>query len=323
MKSSAETLATAIQVLDIEASAINGLKQFIDNSFYEAVRLIYESTGRVVVTGIGKSAIIGNKIVATMNSTGTPAIFMHAADAVHGDLGMVQQDDVVLCISNSGNTPEIKLLIPLVKSGGNKLISMSGNKESYLAKESDISLYAIVAQEACPNNLAPTSSTTAQLALGDALAVALLDWKDFSAKDFARYHPGGALGKRLYLRVSDIYLDNERPIVKPDADLKTVIMEISSKRLGATVVSEDGEHIDGIITDGDLRRLLSRDDRPDALQAKDIMSQMASTVQKDAMATEALDIMRHKKITQLIVLDGDKYLGMVHIHDLNKQGLIS
>ena len=258
-----------------------------------------------------------------MNSTGTPAIFMHAADAVHGDLGMVQQDDVVLCISNSGNTPEIKLLIPLVKSGGNKLISMSGNKESYLAKESDISLYAIVEQEACPNNLAPTSSTTAQLALGDALAVALLDWKDFSAKDFAKYHPGGALGKRLYLRVSDLFPDNERPIVSPEADLKTIILEISSRRLGATVVSKDGEHIDGIITDGDLRRLLSRDERPDQLMAKDIMSLSASTVQKDAMATEALDIMRQKKITQLIVLDGDKYVGMVHIHDLNKQGLIS
>lgn len=322
MKSSSETLASAQRVLDIEAQTISGLKKNLDDQFYEAVKLIYQSKGRVIVTGVGKSANIAQKIVATLNSTGTPSFFMHAADAVHGDLGMLQREDVVVCLSHSGNTAEIKVLLPLVKSGGNKLIAIVGQKDSFLAEQADYVLHAEITQEACPNNLAPTSSTTAQLALGDALAVCLLEWRNFTAEDFARFHPGGALGKRLYLRVGDVYPQNERPVVKTTDDLKTVIMEISSKRLGAAVVEDEQGGIAGIITDGDLRRLLSRGESLEGIQAKDFMSARPKTIGPDAMATEALQVMREKKITQLIVEGNGKYLGMLHIHDLNREGLI-
>jgi arabinose-5-phosphate isomerase len=322
MKSSSETLASAQRVLDIEAQTLNNLKQKLDDRFYEAVKLIYGAKGRVIVTGVGKSANIAQKIVATFNSTGTPSIFMHAADAVHGDLGMLQDDDVVLCLSHSGNTAEIKVLLPLVKSAGNKLIAIVGKQDSYLAQQADYVIHAEITQEACPNNLAPTSSTTAQLALGDALAVCLLEWRNFTAADFARFHPGGALGKRLYLRVGDIYPQNERPSVKPGDDLKTVIMEISSKRLGATVVENEQGEVAGIITDGDLRRLLSRGESLEGIKAKDFMSAGPRTISPEAMAMDALQVMREKKITQLIVEENGKYLGMLHIHDLNREGLI-
>lgn len=323
MKSLAETLASAQRVLDIEAQTISGLKKKLDESFYEAVKAIHESSGRVIVTGVGKSAIIAQKIVATFNSTGTPSIFMHAADAVHGDLGMLQRDDVVLCLSYSGNTEEIRVLLPLLKSGGNRLIGIVGRKDSFLAQQADHVLHAEITQEACPNNLAPTSSTTAQLALGDALAVCLLEWRHFTPQDFARFHPGGALGKKLYLRVSDIYPGNEKPSVRPGDDLKTVIMEISSKRLGAAVVVSEQGAIEGIITDGDLRRLLSKGESLDGVKAADFMSSRPKTIAPDAMATDALQVMRDGKITQLIVEEAGRYLGMLHIHDLNREGLIS
>jgi arabinose-5-phosphate isomerase len=323
MKSAEETLQTARNVLDIEAQTIIRLKDFLDEDFYKAVKIIYEAKGRVVVTGIGKSANIANKIVATFNSTGTPALFMHAADAIHGDLGMIQKGDVVICISNSGNTPEIKLLVPLLKEGGNKLIAMVGNTGSFLAENADFVLNTSITTEACPNNLAPTSSTTAQLVMGDALAVCLLDWREFSPEDFARYHPGGSLGKKLYLRVSDIYTQNEKPAVSPDADIKTIIMEISSKRLGATAVVDEEGFVKGMITDGDLRRLLSRTESLEGLIAENIMSANPKTINKDELATKALEIMRDKKITQIIVAEDKKYLGIVHIHDLNKEGLMA
>ena len=323
MKSIEETLETARGVLSIEAQSIEQLKEYIDKDFYEAVRLVYESKGRLVITGIGKSAIIANKIVATLNSTGTPSIFMHAADAIHGDLGIIQKDDVIICISNSGNTPEIKLLVPWLKEGGNKLIAIVGNINSFLATNADLILNASVKQEACPNDLAPTSSTTAQLALGDALAVCLLSWREFSAGDFAKFHPGGALGKKLYLRVGDLYSNNEKPQVSKDASLNQVILEITSKRLGATVVLDEAGNILGMITDGDLRRLLNREDKNfGSITATEIMSAKPKTIDKDELAVAALEIMREKKITQIIVTDNGRYAGIVHIHDLNREGLI-
>ncbi|RYD82859.1 MAG: KpsF/GutQ family sugar-phosphate isomerase [Sphingobacteriales bacterium] len=323
MKSAEETIASAKRVLKIEADTIYALQQSVGESFYQAVRTIFHSKGRTIITGVGKSAIIAQKIVATFNSTGTPAIFMHGADAVHGDLGMLQKGDVVICISHSGNTPEIKLLIPWLKSGGNPLIGMVGNSNSYLAKQADFTLLANITQEACPNNLAPTSSTTAQLALGDALAVCLLEWRNFKAEDFARYHPGGALGKRLYLRVSDLYLQNAKPQVFADSTLQDVIMEITSNRLGATVVINDNEQVAGIITDGDLRRLLTKTTNLENIHAADIMSPSPKTILPEILAAEALEIMRERKITQLIVAQENKYLGVIHIHDLNREGLIS
>ena len=323
MKSAEETIASAKKVLEIEANTLYALRDSVDEEFYEAVKTIFQSKGRAIVTGVGKSAIIAQKIVATFNSTGTPAIFMHAADAVHGDLGMLQKDDVVICLSHSGNTAEIKLLIPWLKNGGNPLIAIVGSADSYLALQADFTLLAKITQEACPNNLAPTSSTTAQLAIGDALAVCLLQWRNFKAEDFARYHPGGALGKKLYLRVSDLYPNNAKPVVKPNASLQEVILEISGKRLGATVVAEDDEQVLGIITDGDLRRLLSKTTSLENILAKDIMSPSPKTIEPDLLATEALEIMRERKITQLIVAENNSYKGILHIHDLNREGLIS
>lgn len=320
-KSIDKIIELAKSTLTIEADSIRNLLNYINNDFVACVQLIYESKGRVVVTGIGKSAIIAQKMVATFNSTGTPSIFMHAADAIHGDLGTLQQDDVVICISKSGNTPEIKVLVPLLKIGGNKLIALVGNIESYLAKQSDYILNSTVEKEACPNNLAPTSSTTAQLAMGDALAVCLLDYRGFSSKDFAKYHPGGALGKKLYLKVSDISSQNQMPQVKPDDLIKAVILEISSKRLGATAVI-DNDMLVGVITDGDLRRMLEKSDSISDLRASDIMNKTPKRIEADELAINAMLLLEQNNITQLIVTDKGKYHGFVHLHDLLKEGII-
>jgi len=316
-----DILEIAKQSITIESKAIANLINFLNKDFENAVNFILKSKGRVIVTGIGKSANIASKIVATLNSTGTPAIFMHAADAIHGDLGIVQKDDVVICISKSGNTPEIKVLLPLIKDSKNKIIAITGNITSYLGLQADFVINAHVEQEACPNNLAPTTSTTAQLVLGDALAICLLKMKDFTSKDFAKYHPGGTLGKRLYLRVGDLIEKNTKPTVKPDDSISNVIIEISEKRLGATAVIE-GENIIGIITDGDIRRMLKNNDNFAKLTAKDIMGKNPKVIATDAMAIAALDIMETNNITQILVADGKKYQGVVHLHDLLKEGII-
>ncbi|CAN5529096.1 KpsF/GutQ family sugar-phosphate isomerase [soil metagenome] len=320
-KSIDKIIELAKSTLNIEADSVRNLQNYINNDFVETVKLIYESKGRVVVTGIGKSAIIAQKMVATMNSTGTPSIFMHAADAIHGDLGTIQKDDVVICISKSGNTPEIKVLVPLLKTGGNKLIGLVGNIDSYLAKQSDYVLNSTVEIEACPNNLAPTSSTTAQLAMGDALAVCLLDCRDFTSSDFAKYHPGGALGKKLYLKVGDIASQNQKPVVNSGDSIKTVIMEISSKRLGATAVVDNGNLV-GVITDGDIRRMLEKTDAIGSLKAADIMNKTPKQIEAEELAVNAMLLLEKYNITQLIVTDKGKYHGFVHLHDLLKEGII-
>ena len=314
-------LQTAKDTILIEAEAIKKLSDQVDEDFEKAVTTIYESEGRVIVTGIGKSANIATKIVATMNSTGTPAIFMHAADAIHGDLGNIQKDDVVICISKSGNTPEIKVLLPLIKNYGNKIIAITGNKSSFLGEHADHTLNSYVEKEACPNNLAPTTSTTAQLVMGDALAICLLNLKDFSSMDFAKYHPGGTLGRKLYLRVNELAENNAAPKVLKDAPVKDVIIEISKKRLGTTAVVED-DAIVGIITDGDIRRMLENSIDIGNLKAKDIMSKDPISVSADTMAVNALDIMQKNNITQILVTDDGKYSGVVHFHDLLKEGII-
>lgn len=316
-----EILTIAKQTITEEAQAIAKLIDYIDDDFTKSVQYILQSKGRVVITGIGKSAIIANKIVATMNSTGTPAIFMHAADAIHGDLGIIQQDDVVICISKSGNTPEIKVLVPLLKRGNNKLIAITSNKNSVLAQQADSVLYAHVDKEACPNNLAPTTSTTAQLVLGDALAVCLLEMKHFGSSDFAKYHPGGALGKRLYLKVSDIVSHNQKPEVSPDTDIKKVIVEISEKMLGVTAVLNNHQIV-GIVTDGDIRRMLSKTDSIKGLTAKDIMSVNPKTIEVDCLAIDALQLMEKNKITQLLATKQGEYVGIIHLHNLIQEGLI-
>jgi len=316
-----QIISSARKTIAIEQEAIAHLSALIDDEFAQAVATIYESKGRVVITGIGKSAIIAQKIVATLNSTGTPSIFMHAADAIHGDLGTVQKDDVVICISKSGNTPEIKVLVPLIKKTNNTLIAITSNRDSFLGTAADYVLHAFAKAEACPNNLAPTTSTTAQLVIGDAVAVALLDLKGFTDTDFAKYHPGGALGKKLYLRVSDLTVLNEAPQVEPTASLKEVIVEISAKRLGVTAVV-DGTKIVGIITDGDLRRMLSKNDSLEGLTAADIMSPSPKTVSNDAMAVQAKNILEENGISQLLATENDIYKGVVHIHDLIKEGII-
>lgn len=305
----------------MESKAIFNLSSLITDDFAEATQLIYNSKGRVIITGIGKSAIIANKIVATLNSTGTPAIFMHAADAIHGDLGLILKDDVVICISKSGNTPEIKVLIPLIKSANNKMIAITGNKDSFLGQQANYILNTYVEKEACPNNLAPTTSTTAQLVMGDALAVSLLELRGFSSNDFAKYHPGGALGKKLYLRVQDISSVNEKPKVSPTTNIKDIIVEITEKMLGVTAVVEDDKII-GIITDGDLRRMLSKVDDFSNLSAKDIMSTNPKHIKSEAMAIDALDLMEVNGISQLLVEQNGKYAGVVHLHDLIKEGII-
>jgi len=321
VKSSDHIKQLAIKTLKIEAASIEELTGFIDEDFVKCVELIYRSRGRVIVSGIGKSAIIAQKIVATLNSTGTPSIFMHAADAIHGDLGIIQKDDIIICISKSGDTPEIKILVPLLRNWGNKLIGMTGNTESYLAKQSDYVLNTTVKKEACPNNLAPTSSSAAQLAMGDALAVCLLDYRGFSGKDFAKYHPGGALGKKLYLKVKDIYPGNPAPKVNSGDDIMNVILVISSNRLGAAAVL-DNNRLTGIITDGDLRRMLLNNKDINGMKAGDIMSKNPKSVDKNTMAVDALTLMKSHNISQLIITDKEKYAGMIHLHDLVKEGIL-
>ena len=314
-------LAIAKKTITNEAEAISHLATLLNEDFSNAVECIRHSKGRVIISGVGKSALIASKIVATLNSTGTPSIFMHAADAIHGDLGTVQQDDVVICISKSGNTAEIKMLLPLIKRGRNKLIGMTGNPDSYLAAQADFILNTYVEKEACPNNLAPTTSTTAQLVIGDALAICLLELKGFSSKDFAKYHPGGALGKKLYLRVGDIANNNQIPEVRTNSDVKSVIIEISEKMLGATAVLED-QKIVGIITDGDIRRMLNKYDNIYGLTAKDIMSVAPKTIASNVLAVKALEIMQTNNISQILVVDGGNYKGIVHLHNLIKEGIL-
>ncbi len=314
-------IAVAKQTIETESNAISYLKELVDKEFAEAVQHILHSKGRVVITGIGKSANIATKIVATLNSTGTPAIFMHAADAIHGDLGTIQVNDVVICISKSGNTPEIKVLVPLIKAIDNKLIAITSNRASFLGKQADFVLHAYVEKEACPNNLAPTTSTTAQLVIGDALAMALLDLRGFSSKDFAKFHPGGSLGKKLYLRVSDLTELNEKPLVHPNTNVKDVIVEITEKMLGVTAVVEDNKIV-GIITDGDLRRMLTKANSFDGLTAKDIMTANPKVIENDAMAVEAMEMMDTHGITQLLATKKGRYAGVVHIHNLTKEGII-
>jgi arabinose-5-phosphate isomerase len=314
-------LQTAKETILLESKAIANLAKLLDENFEKAVNFILNSNGRVIVTGIGKSANIATKIVATFNSTGTPAIFMHAADAIHGDLGNVQKNDIVICLSKSGNTPEIKVLVPLIKNYGNKIIAITGNVDSFLGKNADFPLNTFVEKEACPNNLAPTASTTAQLVMGDALAVCLQDLRGFTKKDFAKYHPGGALGKRLYLRVSDLIKNNQVPKVNASDSVAKVIVEISERRLGVTAVLEN-EKIVGIITDGDLRRMLSKTTDINHFTAKDIMGKNPKTVQENAMAIAALEKLENNNITQILVVDAqEKYIGVVHLHDLIKEGI--
>jgi arabinose-5-phosphate isomerase len=312
----------ALRTIELEAQAVAGLSSFINADFEKAVTAIAECKGRIVVSGIGKSAVIAQKIVATFNSTGTPSIFMHAADAIHGDLGIVQQEDVVIVISKSGESPEIKVLVPLIRNFGNTLIGMVGNTASFLAKNATIVLNTTVSQEACPNNLAPTTSTTAQLVMGDVLAVCLMEMKGFQSDDFAKFHPGGTLGKKLYLRVSDLYSNNEKPKVLSGQSLKEVIVEMTKRRLGITAVVDKDDRLLGIITDGDLRRMLEKDIAIDKIKADDIMTRDPKTIGPDEMAIDALDILRKKEISQLAVTDNGKYLGILHLHDLIREGLI-
>ena len=311
----------ALQVIDNEANSILGLKSLITDDFEKVVELIFNSKGNVIVSGIGKSANIAQKIVATLNSTGTTAVFMHAADAIHGDLGIIRDNDVVVIVSKSGETPEIKVLIPLIKIRKNKLVAIVGNRDSYLAKQADFVLDTTVPREACPNNLAPTSSTTAQLVMGDALAVALLKLRGFTAQDFAKFHPGGALGKRLYLSVGDLCVKNGAPQVSPDDIMTQAIIEISEKMLGAAAVIENGQLV-GIVTDGDLRRMLMKHPNIETVKVRDIMTKNPRTVEKNSLVADALNIMQHKEISVLPVMDGTNYIGMVHIHDIIKEGII-
>ncbi len=310
-----------MQTIEEEYAAVGRLRSYVNNDFVAAVQDILACRGRVVVTGIGKSAIIGEKIVATFNSTGTPAVFMHAADAIHGDLGIIQQGDMIICISNSGSTPEVKVLTPMLKSLGAKLIAMVGNTSSFLAQQADIVINTTVENEATPGNPAPTCSTTAQLVMGDALAIALLHCRGFTAKDFARYHPGGSLGKQLYLKVENLYHEHAKPMVKPDDNIQTIIIEITGKRLGATAVIEEGRLM-GVITDGDLRRMLQQGQDITTLRASDIMTVNPKTITGKTLAVDALQVMRQNNITQLIVVEGEAYMGIVHLHDILKEGII-
>ena len=319
---SSNIIQTAKNTIEAEAASVKALATFIDASFEKAVRIIHQSKGRVVVSGVGKSAIVAQKIVATLNSTGTPSIFMHAADAIHGDLGMIQRDDVVVLLSKSGESSEIKVLVPLIKNFGNTLIVIAGNMDSYLDKQSNIVLNTTVAQEACPNNLAPTSSTTAQMVMGDTLAVVLMELNGFEGKDFAKFHPGGNLGKRLYLRVADLYIHNQQPKVLASASLKEVIVEITEKRLGVTAVVDEKNNILGIITDGDLRRMLEKSNNIEQIKAKDILSKHPKAIQPDMLAVEALQAMRTNDISQLIVEEHNQYLGILHLHDLVREGIL-
>ncbi|ULQ51696.1 KpsF/GutQ family sugar-phosphate isomerase [Flavihumibacter fluvii] len=318
-----EIQAIARRTIELEASSVAGLQAFINDEFARIVERVFIGKGRLVVSGIGKSAIVAQKIVATLNSTGTPALYMHAADAIHGDLGMVQAADVVMVISKSGESPEIKVLVPLIRSFGNTLIGMVGNDQSFLARQSDFVLNTTVQKEACPNNLAPTSSTTAQMVMGDALAICLMELSGFGGQDFARFHPGGNLGKKLYLRVRDLYVNNEKPAILPDAPLKEIIMAISKHRLGVTAVTDPDGKVLGVITDGDLRRMLEKDLSLTGITAAGIMTKNPKHTGPDVMAIQALEILKKHDITQLVVTDDDnQYLGILHLHDLIKEGLI-
>lgn len=315
-------IQTAINTIETEVQSVKGLTAFIDEPFEKIIQLIHQSKGRLIISGIGKSAIVAQKIVATLNSTGTPSLFMHAADAIHGDLGMVTKNDVVLIISKSGESPEIKVLVPLIKNFGNPLIGMVGNMDSFLAKQANMVLNTTVEKEACPNNLAPTSSTTAQMVMGDVLAVCLMEINGFNNKDFARFHPGGNLGKRLYLRVEDIAATNEKPAVLANAPLKKVIVEITEKRLGVTAVVNTTGKLIGIITDGDLRRMLEKTTDINNLHASDILSPKPITINPQALAVEALNMLRKHDISQLIVAEGNQYVGIIHLHDLIREGIV-
>ena len=317
-----DILSIAKETIELEAKALGDLLPFINDDFEKAVRTIYHCKGRVVISGIGKSAIIAQKIVASLNSTGTPSLFLHAADAIHGDIGMVQRDDIVMLISKSGDSPEIKVLVPIIKSFKNPFIAICGNVQSYLARSADILINSTVSAEACPINLAPTSSSVAQIAMGDALTVCLMNLRGFTAEDFAKFHPGGTLGKKLYLHVSDLFINNEKPEVQEETELREVIIEITKKRLGVTVVVNKEESITGIITDGDLRRMLEKDLYRSGIKAKDIMSVNPKTIDKNELAVQALYLMREKNITQLIVTDKNKYVGIIHLHDLVREGII-
>jgi arabinose-5-phosphate isomerase len=313
---------TALRTIRLEAEAISGLEAFVNADFEKALEAISACRGRVVISGIGKSAVIAQKIVATLNSTGTPSIFMHAADAIHGDLGMIQKEDVVIIISKSGNSPEIKVLVPLIRNFGNILVGMVGNMDSFLAKQCSIILNTTVEQEACPNNLAPTTSTTAQLVMGDALAVCLMEMKGFGSEDFAKFHPGGMLGKKLYLRISDLYAGNEKPVVTTGNSLKEVIVEITKKRLGATGVVDEQGVLRGIITDGDLRRMLEKEHLQGNILARDIMTADPKTIESNELAVNGLDLMRRHEIMQIPVVENGLYVGMIHLHDLLREGFI-
>ena len=320
MRKNEEIIQLATQIIDNELSAINGVKARLDDDFAKTVDLILESKGNLVFSGVGKSAIIAQKVVATLNSTGTTAVFMHAADAIHGDLGIVREGDIVVILSKSGETPEIKVLVPLIKLRGNKIVAMVGNRQSYLASQADFILDVTVDEEAIPGSLAPTSSTTAQLVMGDALALILMRCRGFSSDDFAKFHPGGALGKQLYLRVKDLYVRNERPEVGPDDSLTQVIIEMTHKRLGAAVVTENGRLL-GIITDGDLRRMLMKYPDIEQVKAAQIMTSNPKTIDEDALVVDALHKMRENSITQLPVMRDGKYLGIIHLHDILKEGI--
>lgn len=322
MFSKEKVLQQALDTIEMQANSVANLKNYINDSFVKAVEIIHQSKGRVVVTGIGKSAVIAQKIVATLNSTGTPAVFMHAADAIHGDLGMILPEDVTIIISKSGESPEIKVLVPLIKNFGNPVIALCGKENSYLATSADCFVNTTVSKEACPNNLAPTTSTTAQMVMGDAIAVCLLSLKGFSSEDFAKFHPGGALGKRLYLRVSDLSKVNPVPQVNMNTPVREVIYEISNKRLGATAVLDDGGKLQGIVTDGDIRRMLEKFDTMVNVQAKDIYSANPKTIEETEMAVAALEMMTEHDITQLLVTNNGKYTGMLHLHDLIREGLL-
>lgn len=321
MKTSIEILELARKTLQIEADGISKLSTQLNEDFAIVVQRILYLNGRVIVTGIGKSAIIAQKIVATLNSTGTPSIFMHAADAIHGDLGMIQNNDLVICISKSGNTPEIKVLIPLLKLSGNTLVGMVGDINSFLAKQADLILDTTIEVEACPHNLAPTTSTTAQLAMGDALAVCLLESREFTSADFAKFHPGGALGKRLYLKAGDLSSQNEKPQVSPSTPVREVLIEMTKNRLGAVAVIEN-DNIKGIITDGDIRRMMENNSSIEGLKAEDIMGKLPKHIDKDELAVKALEVIRANNITQLLVSSQNKYHGIIHLHDLLKEGII-
>lgn len=316
-------LEVARRTIEIEAKALRDLAASLDDTsdFAACTEAIFQSKGRLVLTGIGKSALVAQKIVATLNSTGQPALFMHAADAIHGDLGMIQENDLVLCLSKSGETPEIRAVAPLLKSRGNQLIAMTANRESSLAKISDFTLFTPIEKEADPNNLAPTTSTTSQMALGDALAIALLSLRGFSPEDFAKFHPGGSLGKQMYLRVRDFYKLNERPVVSVSAGLREIIMEISSKRLGVAAVLDDSEKLTGIVTDGDLRRMLERNPNFSTVRADEISTKNPKTIHPDCMATDALETLRKHSISQLLVVENENYLGVLHLHDLIREGI--